>query len=174
VDSHFKRHFPSPPKTPITEIGRSRQATAVHESPNQVDLPGRNWANQGVGRDTTGRQGQLRSGAGFRAGDGNVASAAGLLHAKRRPEDQAGRAAPLARSAPRPWTGRLCSPTRVQRPEGPSHNVPLYVVWAPMWRARTRCDGFSVVLESGGASTVATYDPASTTLTLNGVTYVKQ
>ena len=37
-----------------------------------------------------------------------------------------------------------------------------------------RCDGFSVVLESGSTSTVATYDPASTTLTLDGVTYVKQ
>ena len=39
------------------------------DSPNQVDLPGRKWANQGVGRDTTRRQGQLRSEAGFRAGD---------------------------------------------------------------------------------------------------------
>jgi len=55
---------------------------------------------------------------------GNVASAAGLLQAKPWPKAQAGRTSALARSAPRPWSGRLCSPTRVRRPTGPSHNVP--------------------------------------------------
>ena len=64
---------------------------------------------------------------------GDVGSAAGLRQAKRWPEAQAGRASALARSAPRPWTGRLCSPTRVQRPAGPSHNVPSRTC------AATRC-----------------------------------
>jgi len=125
-------------------------------SPNQVDLqcqipePGSDpqippdprtrlicWAGAVRTRQSAGTPqagwGSFAQGQALGSAIGDVGSAAGLLQTKCWPEYHAGRASTLARSAPRPWTGRLCSPTRVRKPERPSHNVPSRTC------AATRC-----------------------------------